>query len=85
MGRHGDCYDRYLIRIQEMKESLNIVKQCLAEIPEGPIKVENYKTISPPKKYYEILYGKFNSIILNFYSEVLQYLQVWFYSACRSS
>ena len=72
VGRHGDCYDRYLIRIQEMKESLSIVQQCLANIPEGPVKVENYKIISPPKKHYKILYGKFNPIILNYYSEGIQ-------------
>ena len=51
VGRHGDCYDRYLIRIQEMRESIHIIKQCLEQIPEGPCKVENFKIISPPKKY----------------------------------
>lgn len=44
----------------------------MANIPEGPIKVENYKIIAPPKKYNKILYGKFNTIILNYYSEGIQ-------------
>ena len=55
-----------------MRESLAIVQQCLANIPEGPVKVENYKIMSPPKKYNEILYGKLNTIILNYYSEGIQ-------------
>jgi NADH dehydrogenase (ubiquinone) Fe-S protein 2 len=49
VGTNGDCYDRYLIRVREMRESLNIVLQCLNKIPEGPIKVDNFK-ISVPSK-----------------------------------
>ena len=43
VGTNGDCYDRYLIRVREMRESLNIVHQCLNKIPEGPVKVDNFK------------------------------------------
>ena len=49
VGTHGDCYDRYLIRINEMKQSLNIISQCLNKIPEGPIKSNDYK-VSPPTR-----------------------------------
>ena len=49
VGTNGDCYDRYLIRVREMRESLNIVHQCLNKIPEGPVKVDNFK-ISVPSK-----------------------------------
>lgn len=49
VGRHGDCYDRYLIRIEEMKESLNIMEQCLNNLPVGPVKVDD-KKISPPSR-----------------------------------
>jgi NADH-quinone oxidoreductase subunit D len=47
--RNGDCYDRYLIRIYEMRESLRIIKQCLAKMQPGPIKVQDRK-FSPPKR-----------------------------------
>jgi NADH-quinone oxidoreductase subunit D len=36
VGRNGDCYDRYFVRIQEMRESLRIIDQCIANIPFGP-------------------------------------------------
>lgn len=83
IGRHGDCYDRYLIRIQEMRESLAIVQQCLANIPEGPVKVENYKIISPPRNtikfYMENLIHHFK-----LYSEGIQTPKGWFYSAVEA-
>jgi NADH dehydrogenase (ubiquinone) Fe-S protein 2 len=49
VGTNGDCYDRYLIRVQEMRESLNIIQQCLNNIPSGAIKVNDNK-LTPPKK-----------------------------------
>jgi NADH-quinone oxidoreductase subunit D len=49
MGKHGDCYDRYLVRMLEMLESLKIIEQCLDQMPKGPVKSENSK-ISPPKR-----------------------------------
>ena len=49
IGKNGDCYDRYLCRIEEMKESVKIINQCLASIPKGPIKTMDGK-ISPPSK-----------------------------------
>ena len=49
VGTHGDCYDRYLVRIHEMRESLKIIHQCLDNMPDGPCKVDNNK-VSPPSR-----------------------------------
>lgn len=49
VARQGDCYDRYLIRVVEMRESAKIIEQCLSKIKPGPIKTEDNK-ISPPKR-----------------------------------
>jgi len=48
---NGDSYDRYLLRIEELRQSNNLILQILNSIPNGKIKVENYKIISPPKNY----------------------------------
>jgi len=49
IGSNGDCYDRYLIRVQEMRESLKIIHQCLNEIPQGPVKTPDQKITSPSR------------------------------------
>ncbi len=50
VGKNGDCYDRYLCRIEEMKESVNIINQCLVKLPKGPVKTQDSKVTPPPKK-----------------------------------
>jgi len=49
IGKNGDSYDRYLIRVAEMRESIKIIKQCLAKMPQGPIMTSDRK-IAPPKR-----------------------------------
>ncbi len=48
-GTVGDCYDRYMVRVKEMRESVKIIKQCLEKIPEGEIKAVVKSSIKPPK------------------------------------
>jgi len=70
VGTNGDCYDRYLIRVQEMRESLKIIHQCLNNISRGPIKVNDNK-ITPPSR--SLIKQSMESIIHHFknYSEGL--------------
>lgn len=49
VGVNGDCYDRYLCRMEEFRQSLRIIHQCLNKMPAGPIKVEDYKIAPPPR------------------------------------
>lgn len=49
VGVSGDCYDRYIIRIAEMKESLKLIDQCLNSIPSGRVKTDDHK-VSPPSR-----------------------------------
>jgi len=49
VGKNGDCYDRYLVRIKEMRESLSIIQQCLNSISVGPVFLDDYKISSPSK------------------------------------
>ncbi len=49
VGRNGDCYDRYLVRLMEMRESVKIIRQCLAKLPAGPVKLRDNKITPPPR------------------------------------
>ena len=49
VGKNGDCYDRYLLRVEEMYQSLRIIKQCIKNIPEGEIKTLDRKISPPPR------------------------------------
>ena len=49
VGKHGDCYARYLMRMAEMRESVKIIKQCVDQMPGGPVKADDRK-ITPPSR-----------------------------------
>lgn len=49
VGKNGDCYDRYLVRVEEMYQSVNVIKQCIEKMPEGPIKTLDRKISPPPR------------------------------------
>jgi NADH-quinone oxidoreductase subunit D len=49
VGKTGDCYARYLVRMEEMRQSIKLVKQCINNLPEGDIKVNDYKVSPPPR------------------------------------
>jgi NADH dehydrogenase (ubiquinone) Fe-S protein 2 len=50
IGFNGDCYDRYLIRVEEMRQSLNILQQCIQQIPDGLIKIDDFKIVPPSRR-----------------------------------
>jgi NADH-quinone oxidoreductase subunit D len=50
VGTAGDCYDRYLLRIEEMRQSVRLVRQCLDKLPDGPVNVSDTKIVLPPKQ-----------------------------------
>jgi NADH-quinone oxidoreductase subunit D len=49
IGKNGDCYDRYLCRIEEMRQSLRIIEQCLVDMPDGPVSTPNNKYVPPSR------------------------------------
>jgi NADH-quinone oxidoreductase subunit D len=49
VGTRGDCYDRFMVRVEEVRQSVRIMKQCLAEMPEGPIASLDRKVVPPSR------------------------------------
>ncbi|MBL6772905.1 MAG: NADH-quinone oxidoreductase subunit D [Alphaproteobacteria bacterium] len=49
VGKNGDCFDRYLLRIEEMKQSVHLIRQCLDKMPGGEVLNEDHK-FTPPRR-----------------------------------
>jgi len=63
IGQNGDNYDRYLMRMEELKQSEKIIRQSLREIPPGPIMVDDWRIVLPPKAE---VYGTIEGVIAHF-------------------
>ena len=50
LGTTGDCYDRYLVRLEELRQSMRILRQCLEQIPDGPMMCDDPRVALPPKR-----------------------------------
>jgi NADH-quinone oxidoreductase subunit D len=50
LGTTGDCYDRYLVRMEEMRQSVRILRQACEKLPAGPVNAPDLKTVLPPKE-----------------------------------
>ncbi|MDZ5761622.1 NADH-quinone oxidoreductase subunit D [Lyticum sinuosum] len=83
VGKNGDCYDRYLVRIMEMYESIKIINQCLKMIPKGPIKTDDHRLVPPDKKDIE---NSMEALINHFklYTEGFRLPQAETYTAVES-
>jgi NADH-quinone oxidoreductase subunit D len=49
VGTNGDCYDRFMVRVEEVRQSARIMRQCLKEMPAGPIATDDRKVFPPPR------------------------------------
>jgi NADH-quinone oxidoreductase subunit D len=49
IGRNGDCFDRYMVRMEEMRQSVRMIDQALAKMPKGPVRVNDRKIAPPPR------------------------------------
>ena len=50
VGKNGDCFDRYLVRMEEMRQSLRIIRQAIEDMPDGPVKTTDRKIAPPPRE-----------------------------------
>ncbi len=63
VGATGDNYDRYLCRLEEMDQSYRIIEQVFAQIPDGPIQIDDWRVVLPPK---EAVYHSIEGMIAHF-------------------
>ena len=63
IGHNGDNFDRYYMRMLEVVESIKMIRQCLAEMPEGPVMIDDWRIALPPK---ENVYNSIEGVIAHF-------------------
>jgi NADH-quinone oxidoreductase subunit C/D len=63
LGEQGDNYDRYLVRMEEMRQSIRIVEQCMAQMAPGPVKLDDARMTMPPKSE---VYGTIEGLMNHF-------------------
>jgi NADH-quinone oxidoreductase subunit D len=63
VGATGDCYDRYLVRLEEIRQSIRILRQAMRQLPDGPVNVDDPRIILPPKKE---VYNTIEAMIAHF-------------------
>jgi NADH dehydrogenase (ubiquinone) Fe-S protein 2 len=83
IGKMGDCYDRFLVRVEELKQSIWIINQALEKIKEGPIKIEDYKLSIPSRSEMKF---KMESMINHFklFTEGFDLLEGEYYQAIEA-
>ncbi len=72
IGEKGDTCDRYMVRMEEMRQSVRIVEQALDRLPEGPINVDDPRFVLPPK---EQVYGNIEAL-MNHFKHIMDGVQV---------
>jgi NADH-quinone oxidoreductase subunit D len=61
LGEQGDNYDRYLVRMEEIRQSMRLVQQCMAQMPPGPVQLDDPRMTMPPKaEVYGTIEGLMN-------------------------
>jgi len=63
IGHKGDNYDRYLVRLEEIRQSVKIIRQVIRDIPDGPVNIDDYRIILPPK---DDVYNSIEGMIAHF-------------------
>jgi NADH-quinone oxidoreductase subunit D len=63
IGKNGDNYDRYLLRIEELKQCDRIIRQAIAKMPEGPVILDDWRLVLPPKPD---VYGSIEGVMAHF-------------------
>ncbi|KAL0481423.1 NADH dehydrogenase (ubiquinone) Fe-S protein NAD7 [Acrasis kona] len=85
VGLNGDCYDRYLVRIHEMRQSLNIVSACLNSLPSGLVRIDDNKNFPTLQTSNEEQHGEFDSsfqIVLRGHSRSSR-IRLWMYRGTK--